>query len=89
MALTGETGSIEHVFPDVSSDHYTDNNDIAKIVEQRFGDCYTKDFEYCETLPAHARKWRFILTKELYKVATHLKVPIDQLRLCPDTGYPT
>ncbi|KAK6706416.1 hypothetical protein SNK05_010290 [Fusarium graminearum] len=37
MVLTGQAKQIDVLFPDITSDYYTDNKDITAFVERRFG----------------------------------------------------
>ncbi|XEU95064.1 hypothetical protein FSHL1_000348 [Fusarium sambucinum] len=90
MALTGQAKTIDVVFPDVSSDYYTDNKAISEFVERHFDDVayYTEDHEYCEYNSEDDREKRSARAKELYRVVTYLKIPVNRLWQCPNTGCP-
>lgn len=91
MALTGEARRIDALFPDVSSNYYTDNKDIEDFVHRYFGDVayYTQDFDYCEHNSERSREKRSARAKELYRVAAYLQIPVDKLWQCEVTGCPT
>ncbi|OBS19901.1 hypothetical protein FPOA_11626 [Fusarium poae] len=90
MALTGQARSIDTWFPDVSSDYYVDNKPITEFVERYFGNvaCYTQDYDYCEHNSEHSRDKRSARAKELYRVAAHLKIPVNKLWQSPNTACP-
>ncbi|GKU17180.1 unnamed protein product [Fusarium langsethiae] len=90
MVLTGQARRIDVLFPDISSDYYTDNKAITEFVERHFGDVayFTQDYDYCEHNSEYARKKRSARAKELYRVAAHLRIPVDKIWQCPNTACP-
>ncbi|KAL6923098.1 hypothetical protein FSST1_000372 [Fusarium sambucinum] len=89
-ALTGHARFLDISFPDIPSSYYTDDTIIAQCVKRRFGDVayYIDNHEYCECNTEAAREERSTRAKELYRVAAYLKIPINKLWQCPNTGCP-
>ncbi|CEI41480.1 hypothetical protein FVEN_g3639 [Fusarium venenatum] len=89
-ALTGQARKLDVSFPDIPSSYYTDDTIIAECIKRRFGEVAhcTQDHDCCEQNTEDARKERSARAKELYRVAAHLRIPVNKLWQCSNTRCP-
>ncbi|RBR03686.1 uncharacterized protein FIESC28_11724 [Fusarium coffeatum] len=92
MTLSGPAKKVGPVFRDLplpSNDNALTG--MTQAVQRRFGIMapYTKDYDYQDSISSQTRKKRSSRANELFRVARYMEIPIDHLRLCPKSGYPT